>query len=324
MFLQGLPSLGINKNGECSRSKTEPVRFAAGTMSICRIKMTLQQLERFCRWAHCQLSAQLLQKHLLELATAYFRAQARNHLIWYSHCSSASRQLMCLQGHITNWWSFSILAPNLKPTARWSIRERSIHVSLTFLPIRTLGYTTQCVRNTFCHIFRLQWKHPGMPNTIIKVSYCCSSRIQIGKWGNSDPHVVNQWIELSIKEAEQNMKWDESLNTCSNVPVGLKLRLMTASVGAHSNPQMMVGGNAPIWRSLPTSTLPVDLLHLEHRSRFHGTNPRLPPDQQSLNLSLQIAYAELEHLTGSWKYRNALQSDTTLAQGKSRIATCSW
>lgn len=65
----------------------------------------------------------------------------------------------------------------------------------------------------------------------------------IGKWGNANPKIVQQWVEVDITMPGNDMEWDDYLQTCKNVPNGLVLNILTASVGAANNPQKTVGVN---------------------------------------------------------------------------------
>ncbi|CAG9461453.1 unnamed protein product [Pedinophyceae sp. YPF-701] len=63
--------------------------------------------------------------------------------------------------------------------------------------------------------------------------------IFIGIYGDSDPSVAADWVQVSVESVSDltPMTWSESDLTCSNVVTGLDVEVLTAQIGQIDNPQ---------------------------------------------------------------------------------------
>uniref|UniRef100_A0A061SKF3 Tectonic-3 isoform x1 n=1 Tax=Tetraselmis sp. GSL018 TaxID=582737 RepID=A0A061SKF3_9CHLO len=81
---------------------------------------------------------------------------------------------------------------------------------------------------------------PAIPLQLMGGLLTSSRPTRIGRWGNSDPNFIGEWVQVELESNATGMRWDSGSGTCSNVITGFYLEFVTNYVGAADNPQTQI------------------------------------------------------------------------------------
>jgi hypothetical protein len=139
----------------------------------------------------------------------------------------------------------------------------------------------------------------------------------IGVFGNANPLVVGDWIEVTTSDGGFNPRWNAEKQTCTDLITSLHYDILVSSIGATNNLQKKVC--LPLTLLLLTDRLSstLSVLALPYTVRYL-TCPTFIHDQTS---DTQIISVRARYGASTWGMRVPTQATIALPDGQSQIFT---